>query len=187
MIAVVLLGLLLVAVPLYLWRRPRAVPDVPAGDAGALDGDLLDAAFVVPDDLDAAPDSGLRFGDPRVIECRDPGSKKTPTEQCDALPAFTKSFTAAIVAAKECLPATAGPGTITYVAEVSFSKHHAPVTVSLPKDGRSYKGMKLIGGCAAAVRSAASGLSLEGLPHAHTHYKIAVTVTYPPRASPTTD
>jgi hypothetical protein len=184
MIAVVLLGVALVAVPLYLWRRPRAVPDATTGDAAAPDGEVLDAAFAIPDEIvDAAPDSGLRLSDPRVLECRDPGSKKVPTEQCDALAGFTKSFNQAIVTAKDCVPQSAGPGTITYVADVSFSKHHAPVTISLPKDGRSYKGMKAIGTCAAAVRSAVSGLSLENQTHAHAHYKIAVTVTYPPRAS----
>jgi hypothetical protein len=185
-LAVALLGVLLVAVPLYLWRRPRAVGEAPTGSASAVAVEAPDATIELPDEFDAGSLKGIKLSDPRVLECKDPGSRKTPTEQCDPLPQFTKSFGDAILAAKDCLPQNAGAGSITYVADVSFSKHHAPVTVSLPKDGRSYKGMKLIGGCAAAVKSAASGMSLEGMEHGHSRYKIAIVATYPARA-PTTD
>jgi hypothetical protein len=187
-LAVVFLGVLLVAVPLYLWRRPRAVAEVTSADAGVLDGDVsdLDAGLALADDYDAGPLKAMKLSDPRVLECRDQGSKKVPTEQCDALPQFMKSFGESILAAKDCLPPSAGPGSITYVADVSFSKRHLPVTVSLPKDGRSYKGMKAIGSCAAAVRSSVAGLSLEGMEHAHARYKIAIVATYPAR-TPATD
>jgi hypothetical protein len=53
--------------------------------------------------------------------------------------------------------------------------------VSLPKDGRSYKGLKALGSCAAAVRSSLSAVSLEAMPHAHARYKIAVVATYAAR------
>jgi hypothetical protein len=181
MLAVVLLGLLLVAVPLYMWRRPRSGAGSVSGDASMLDGDTLDAPATMSDDFDASAPSGLRLTDARVLECRDPGSKRTPTEQCDALAAFTKSFSDAILAAKDCMPASAGPGSITYVADVNFSRHRAPVALSLPKDGRSYKGAKVVASCATAVRSAISGVSLEAMPHIHLHYKFAVVATYPAR------
>jgi hypothetical protein len=183
MLAVVTLGVLLVAVPLYLWRRPRAVTEASATDAGALDADEPDASYALTEEVDSGLDAGLRLSDPRVLECRDSASKKTPSEQCDALAQFAKGFGDAILAAKDCIPESAGPGSITYVADVSFSKHHSPVTVSLPRDGRSYKGMKVIGGCAAAVRSAVSAISLEGMTHAHTRYKLAIIATYPPRTT----
>jgi hypothetical protein len=178
MIAVVLLGVLLVAVPLYLWRRPRSVATAVTADAGALEGGALDASDTVVE-IDAGAPSGIRLSDARVLECHDLGTKKTPAEQCDALPAFAKSFADAIVASKDCLPPNAGPGSITYVADVSFSRKKSPVTVSLPKDGRSYRAVKTVTGCATSVRAQVSGLAIEGMPHSHTKYKIAIIATYP--------
>jgi hypothetical protein len=184
MLAVVLLGLLLVAVPLYLWRRPRSAVESVAADASALDGNGSETPGTSPEDFDAPPPSGLRLTDARVLECHDQGSKKTPTEQCDPLPVFAKTFSDAILGAKDCMPASAGPGSITYVADVSFSRHRPPVTVSLPKDGRSYKGLKVVAPCAAAVRASMSGVSLEAMPHVHARYKFAVIATYPAHDAP---
>jgi hypothetical protein len=178
MLAVVLLGLVLVAVPLYLWRRPRSVTSAVSGEAGAPDGSAPDAADTTAE-LDAGPTYGIRLSDARITECHDQGSKKTPAEQCDALPAFAKSFTDAILAARDCMAPSAGPGSITYVADVSFSRKKSPVTITLPKDGRSFRAVKTVAGCAAAVRSAVTGLSLESMPHAHNRYKMAIVATYP--------
>jgi hypothetical protein len=178
MIAVVLLAVVLVAVPLYLWRRPRSVADPMTGDGGLQDGALAETPYVSVE-IDASPALAVHLGDARVVECRDPGSKKIPSEQCDALPVFAKSFADAILAAKDCIPSSAGPGTITYVANVGFSRSRAPVTLALPKDGRSYHGIKVIAGCAASVRAGVSGIAIDAIPHAHSRYKIALVATYP--------
>src|SRR5580692_4256779 len=78
MLAVVFLGLLVVAVPLYLWRRPRSGVEPAYGDASVLDGYGSDAGAMPLDDFDAPSSPGLRLTDARVLECRDPGSRKTP-------------------------------------------------------------------------------------------------------------
>jgi hypothetical protein len=142
------------------------------------DGALVDSPFFSAA-IDASSAPFLALADARVIECRDPGSKKIPSEQCDALPAFAKSFAEAILAAKDCIPSGAGPGTITYVADVTFSRRRAPVTVALPKDGRSYRGAKVVAACAAAVRAGVTGVPIDKIPHAHARYKIALVATYP--------
>jgi hypothetical protein len=77
------------------------------------------------------------------------------------------------------MPKGAGPGTITYVADIGFLRHRAPVTLALPKDGRSYRGGKVVAGCAASVRAGVSGIAIDALPHAHARYKIALVATYP--------
>jgi len=180
MLAVVLLGIVLVAVPLYLWRRPRSVAESVQGDASAPEGGAPDAADTTVE-IDAGAAPAIRLSDPRVIECHDTGTKKTPAEQCDPLPAFSKTFADAILAAKDCMPPSAGPGSITYMADVSFSpsRKKSPVNILLPKDGRSYRALKTVAGCAAAVKSVMSGTPLEGMSHAHSRYKIAIIATYP--------
>ena len=178
MIAVVLVGIVLVAVPLYLWRRPRSVTDSPAADGGTQDGAPMEASYATLE-VEAASRPALQLSDVRVVECRDSGSKKIASEQCDALPAFAKALADAVLAAKDCIPQSAGPGTITYVADVGFSRHRAPVTLALPKDGRSYRSTKVVAGCAAAVRAGITGVAVDGIPHAHVRYKIALVATYP--------
>jgi hypothetical protein len=130
MLAVVLLAVVLVALPLYLWRRPRSIADPVAGDGGTQDAALVGRPFESIE-VDASSALALRLGDARVIECRDSGSKRVPSEQCDALPSFAKGFAEAILAAKDCIPKGVGPGSITYVADVGFSRRRAPVTVAL--------------------------------------------------------
>jgi hypothetical protein len=177
MMAVVLLAIVVVAVPLYLWRRPRSIAEPALGDGGPPDAALVNSPYAP--EIDAGAPPPLTLGDARVIECRDSGSKKVPREQCDALPLFAKSFADAILAAKDCIPPSAGPGTVTYVADVGFARHRAPVTLALPKDGRSYRGAKVVAGCGAAVRAGVTGIAIDAIPHAHARYKIALVATYP--------
>ncbi len=178
MMAAVILAIVLIAVPLYLWRRPRAVTDAVAGDGGTQEAAVAESPYV-SQEIDAESAQSLRLGDARVIECRDPGSKKVPSEHCDALPTFAKGFADAILAAKDCIPRSAGAGSITYVADVGFSRRRVPIKLALPKDGRSYRSAKVVGGCAAAVRAGVTGIPIDAIPHSHVNYKIAVVATYP--------
>jgi hypothetical protein len=176
-IAAAVLGVVLFAVPLYLWRRPRSVAEPVVRDdaADVPAADLADVA--APDDEAGA--RALSLGDPRILECRDPGSRATPAERCDHLPPFERGFAQAILDAHDCVPAGPAGGTITYVADVAFTRKRAPVLISAPKDGRSVKSYKVVEACVAAVRRGLSAVSIDGLAHAHARYKVAVSATYP--------
>jgi hypothetical protein len=179
--AALLLGLVLVASGLYMWRRPRSTegqaddtaataPSAMAspGDAGAILG-----AF--PAEAGAA--SGVAITEPRVLACQDRGSKRTAPDACDRLAPVEKALADAINQAATCVQSgTSNGGTIEYVADVSFSRHK--VGVSLPRAGRSVHDKKALRSCASAVRSALSGMALDGVDHQHARYKIAVTATY---------
>ncbi len=191
--AALLLGLVLVASGLYMWRRPRsesaaddtstaAASASPAtgttgaiGDAGAIFGAL-------PAEAGAA--SGVAITEPRVLACQDRGSKRTAPDACDRLAPVEKALADAINQAATCVQSgssTGGAsgstgGTIEYVADVSFSRHK--VGVSLPRAGRSVQDKKALRSCASAVRSALSGMALDSVDHQHARYKIAVTATY---------
>lgn len=178
MIALVLVAVVLIAIPLYLWRRPRSVAQPAGGDGGTEDGALVDGPYSSVE-VDASGEPLLQLSDARMIECRDSASKRVPLEQCDPLPAFAKTLAESVLAARDCIPPGAGPGTVTYVADVAFSRRRTPVTLSLPKDGRSYRSTKTVAGCAAAVRAGVLGVPIDAIPHAHARYKIALVATYP--------
>ncbi len=181
-IAAVALGLALIAIPLYLWRRPRSesLPVTSAVDASAplADAGLAAAAPAVP----VAP--LVTLSEAKVMECHDTGSRRTRPEDCDHLAAVEKGFAAAISAAGQCLPAASGGGTLVYVLDASFGRKHHPLELFLPKDGRFLKNPRgmaaVVSACSTAVKTELEAVTLEGVPHAHSRYKIAITATYPP-------
>lgn len=176
MIVALLLGLVLVAIPLYLWRRPRAesIAVTAVADASA------------PVDTSAAPqpppEDKVTVSEPKLLSCHDPGLKKTPTEQCDKIPDVERAFAQAVEDSASCVPKDAGGGAVPYIAEINFKKKS--VAVVAPKDGRTFKNAKVAGACAAAVKGKLSALALDGIKHDHQRYKVQVTATYPGPAKP---
>jgi hypothetical protein len=182
MILALLLGILLFAVPLYLWRRPRSAPSALRTDAGAPDAAREVAAPPPPPEV--APLPPVKLADPRVLECHDRGAKRTPAEQCDHVAAFEKALGEAIVASHGCVPSDAGAGSIEYVADLSFGRRRAPVTVALPRDGRTFQSAKIAKECAAGVRARMAGFPVGPLQHEHARYKIAVVASYAGTTAP---
>jgi hypothetical protein len=182
LVAALLLGLVLVATGLYVWRRPRssdAATTEPASASAtpiaAFGGDAGFAA-IVGGGIDAGNSGPVSLSDPRVLACQDHGSKKTAPDACDHLAPIEQALSSAINQASSCVSGAAGGGTIEYVADVSFSRHK--VNVSLPRAGRSVRDRKAIKACSAAVKGALQGVALDGVDHQHARYKIAVTATY---------
>jgi hypothetical protein len=178
MVVALVLGLVLVAIPLYLWRRPRAESPIVAAQPDAEAAPIatnVDGDAGPPDDAGA----GLALTDPRVLECHDPGSRHTPAEQCDHLVDFEKLFAKAINDAASCVPTTPGGGTLAYVADVSFGRKKQPVHLTTTKDLRSLKSAKVTAACVAAVKKNLASVGLDGMKHEHSRYKIAITATYP--------
>jgi len=172
-----LLGILLFAVPLYLWRRPRSVQIAVRADAGAPEA-ARDAGQVQVAAPELTPPPPVKLADPRVLECHDRGSKRTPPEQCDHVVAFEKAFAEAIESSHDCVPKDAGAGSIEYVADLSFGRRRNPVTVGLPRDGRSFQSAKIAKDCAAGVRARLATFPVAPLTHTHARYKIAVVASY---------
>jgi hypothetical protein len=137
------------------------------------------AAFVNVD-ASAEDDAGaaVALTDPKVVECHDPGSRHTPPEQCDRLLDFEKALAKAIVDSASCAPPSTGGGALPYVADVSFGRKKQPIFLNAAKDGRTVKSTKTVAACVAAVKKGLP-VSVEGMKHEHSRYKIAVTATYP--------
>lgn len=180
MIVALILGLVLVAIPLYLWRRPRAESIAVTPGAG---GASAATSAVAP--ISTSDDSKPTLGEPRTLLCQDPGPKKTAPEQCDHVVDLEKAFAKAIEETASCVPRDAGGGTIQYVTDVSFKRK--AINVATPKDTRSLKNTKVVSACQAAVKSKLQALPLESLAHTHARYKIAITATYPGAVKPTSE
>ena len=192
MIAALVLGLVLVAIPLYLWRRPRSEAVTVASEAStAPSGSAVSLSGAPPIGstgqgiTGAAPSTSdaVLLSEARVLECHDPGSKHTPATECDHLVVVEKALAQAIESSASCLPTSAGGGTLVYVADVSFQRKRNPFAIALPKDGRNLKNPRAsaasASACGSAVKRAVSGVVLDGLPHLHARYKIAITASYP--------
>ncbi len=185
-----LLGLVLVALGLYVSRRPRDMTE--ANEQG--DPSSAESSSAAPS-LSLQADAGARapvvVSDARVIGCHDRGPKKTRPDECDHLVPIEHALATAIEQFATCVPkGSAGGsippvpgGTIEYVADVSFARRK--VSLQLPRAGRSVMDRKVLGACATAVRGALRPLALDGIEHQHARYEISVTATYATSANGT--
>lgn len=170
----------LVAVLLYLWRRPR-VEDAVRADAGVPSASVEGSSEPpkpAPSASSSAPPPKVKVGEVRILSCQDTGKKKTPPEQCDHLAPLEQGLVKAIEASATCLPDSAGAGAVEYALDISFTRKKNPVTLTLPRAGRTFKNGKVVTPCAQAVRAKTQLLGLDGVQHTHARYKISVIATY---------
>ena len=178
MIVALILGLVLVAIPLYLWRRPRAESiSVNTGitDAGALPA--VTAATAT-----GSTEEKLAIGDARILACNDPGAKKTSPDQCDHVVELEKAIAKAIDDSVSCVPRDVGGGTLIFVADVGFKKKS--VAISTPKEGRTLKNPKVASACEKAVKNKLGSIPLDPMKHEHARYRLSITATYPGSVKP---
>lgn len=173
-VAFVLL-LMAVAIPLYLWRRPRALPELAAGaqSAASLDAFGNPSATAPPRDL-----GSVLVGDGKTLSCGDTsGRRSANAPPCDRLVELERALSTAITESAACVPREAGGGAIPYVLDVNFKKH--TVALTTPKDGRTFKDPNVTATCQAAVKARLPTTMLEGVGHQHARYRISVSATYP--------
>lgn len=167
MIVALVLGLVLVAIPLYLWRRPRA-------DTIPLSTTPSAAAATVEPPAAPAPEKP-QIGETKVVLCQDPGPKKTAADQCDHPADLEKAIVKAIEEAGSCAKGEGG-GAIGYVADVSFKRKS--IAISTSKEKTTMKSAKAVSACQSAVKGKLGSLAFESITHSHARYKIAISATY---------
>ncbi len=157
-----------------MWRRPHTGSN-PASSESATVADA--SATAVGDagagDVDAGP---VALSEVHVLGCHDRGSKKTPPDQCDRLPAVEAALSNAIEQAATCVSTSSSGGTIEYVANISFKQRK--VSVALPRSGRSFHDPRTVDACAASVRASMQGVALDSITHEHARYRLSVVATY---------
>jgi hypothetical protein len=172
-------GLVLVAVPLYLWRRPEpdasSPPDAGPSDAGivsSVDGavpyvPLLDAAAVAP---------RVKLGPFQTIRCEDPGPGRTPPERCDHIGFFESALARAIEENVLCAPTSKQGVTVSFVLELDFRKkkhkiyHGKSSSLSREQTQSLFR----------CVRRAMPTPDWASVPHQHSRYVVSVVASYPP-------
>ncbi len=178
LIAVLLLLLVLVVVPLYLWRRPRAVSEeADAAIAAASAAPALVATPVAEADAGARSKDGVTLGETKVLACHDPGAKRTAPSACDRLAGFEAALAKAVLDNTTCLPPNTAAGAITYVADVSYGRKHAPVRLSYAREATSVPS-KAAAACASEVKKSLTNVALDPT-HAHARYEIEIAASYP--------
>jgi hypothetical protein len=190
-------GLVLVAVPLYLWRRPQPetipsadaatvgaivppggsalLPAVPGGPGAAFPGAPLPGGAVAPA-ADAGTGSRIEVAPVKTLKCQDPGPGRTPPERCDSIRFFEESLLRAIRESQSCAPSAKSSYVVSFVLEMHFTKKRTNLylgkSTTLPKSKRR----ELV----RCVERAMTSPEWDRIPHQHAKYVINALATYPP-------
>ncbi len=165
-------GLILVAVPLYLWRRPRPEP-IPSADAAVADaGASAPASPIVAFD---AGTTGLSLSPFTTIRCESPGPGKTPPERCDHVTTFEDALSRAVRECANQAPASKAQYTVSYVMESDFRRKKLQLFAGKSSSIKREKAKELF----RCAKQRMPSPDWSAIPHQYTRYKVSLVVTYP--------
>ncbi len=171
-------GVILMAVPLYLMRRPSVAPA--AGAEPSVPPSAQKPA-VAPVAIDAGPApqkavERVKLAPAQRVKCgSSPANSRLAGGMCDALPAVEKALATAVQAAVNCAPKQKDEGTINYVLSLDFTKKQYHV---FPGASGSWRGPQARRS-ADCVNRVFSAPDWAALPHQYRYYWLAVLATYP--------
>jgi hypothetical protein len=172
--------IIILAVPLYLWRRPSSTVTSPdAGVPSAPTASLSAAAVSVASATVPVRVEAVRTNPLQRVRCGASRTKATASLPCDALPILERAFVEAIQKTTDCAPRTSKEGTINFVLEVDFV--HKSLHVFPGKSGdwhgpSSRRATK-------CVEKALGKPELVAMTHNYAYYALAVLATYPAAGS----
>jgi hypothetical protein len=176
-------GVALVAVPLFIWGRGKTKAAAPTPSVSASDSIAGDAGppVVIFGDAGAAVsvDAGGRsitFGEPKYLKCQDPGPGKTPPEKCDHLGPIEEIVTKAIAdRAAACAPPLTAPAIVNVVIDVSFKRKK--MRVKAGKDGSTMPAAQRTKAIA-CVEKGIVAPDFDSIQHAHQRYLFQFPTTF---------
>lgn len=173
-------GMILVAVPLYLWRRPQR-ESIPNADAAVADAGLSDGgSSVAPVFLVDSGPPGVTLSPFTTIRCENPGPGKTPPERCDHLTFFEDGLARAIRENTACAPTGKTQITVSFVMELDFRTKKINLFTGKSSSIKREKTKELL----RCVKRAMPTPDWATVPHQYVRYKVNVVATYPPAAGP---
>lgn len=179
-------ALVLVAVPLYLWRRPQPA-NIPSADAAPMsEGALLpppapSSGAVDPNQL-VVPPAGpqIQIAPIKTLKCQDPGPGRTPAERCDGIRFFEDSLGRAIRDSAACAPPSKSGFVVSYILEMHFGKKRTNLYMGKSTTLSRSRRKELI----RCVERAMQTPDWDRIPHQHLKYTINALATYPSIAPP---
>lgn len=184
LVVIVVLALTLLAVPLYLMRRPSAKVGNSV-DAGTSPSASSISSINLP--LPALPDAGaleperIKLSEIRKVRCGASAKQASAGEACESLPTFEKALVEAAKATADCAPRSNKPGSINFVLEIDFVRKKTHI---FPGASGQWRGPK----ARRATKCASDALvvpDFASVVHQYRYYAIAVMATYPPNTSST--
>lgn len=172
-------GLILLAVPLYLWRRPAGTENLPK-DAGEIPVQtapvLAEAGAAVVKEAEAKVLEPVQLSKAQQVKCSaSPGAKGQEGALCDRLPFFEEALGKAIKDTVDCAPKTGRRGNVNYVLAVDFRRRSLRV---YPGRSGQWKGPQAKKS-AQCVRRALPKPEWGAIRHQYSYYLVAVLATYP--------
>ncbi|KYF50346.1 hypothetical protein BE08_07555 [Sorangium cellulosum] len=167
-------GLIVVAVPLYLWRRPRPAP-IPSADAATADAGAyaLDAGALA--DADAGLPEGVTLSPFTTIRCENPGPGRTPPDRCDHVTFFEDGLSRAIRDNVQCAPTGKSSITVSFVLDMDFRRKRTNLYIGKSTTVSRARTKELL----RCVKRAMPTPDWGTIPHQYVKYKINVMATYP--------
>jgi hypothetical protein len=173
-------GLILVAVPLYLWRRPQTGGTIPSADAAVADTKmgamLADAGAMPPISIvDAGPPT-MKLSPFTTIKCQNPGPGHTPPERCDHVTFFEDALARSIRENMACAPTSKLGSELSFVMELDFRRKRMNLFAGKSSSMKHEKSKDLL----RCVKRAMPTPDWGTVPHQYVKYKVNVLATYPP-------
>jgi hypothetical protein len=175
---------MLIAVPLYLWRKPSTKATFSQASASASASGRLQAALKAPTAAAAAPTARLTLGPVQKVRCgATPTASQSEGTLCDTLAPFEEALKKAVLSSEDCAPKAKTKGSINFVLTIDFvhKKLHVFPGASGDWHGR-------VARRATSCVNNAVKIADWNVPHQYRHYAIAVLATYagPPGSDVTT-
>jgi hypothetical protein len=176
----------LIAVPLYLLRRPGGKSGAIASASAALDAGkpppaLTDAGTAITP-LDAGkPPERLHVAAVQHVRCGASAGGGHEGNVCDSVPFFEDALTKAVRDNPDCAPKASEQGTLNYVLTVDFQRKALHLFPGASGGWRGKQARRAI----ACVKRAFAAPDWTTIQHQYRFYTIAVLATYvPPNAPP---
>jgi hypothetical protein len=171
--------LVLVALPLYLLRRPKPVaPAQP--DAGMLadlgDGGAPAEGGALAAQADAGASKKVTLGEPRTIRCSQRGGARVMAERCDHLVALEDALSRSIRENVACAPPSLTPFTVSFVLTVDFERKKLHLWAGRSGTLKKRNSTDLI----RCVEHAITPPDFATFAHQYAKYDINVMASYPP-------